>query len=235
MEKRVLNFSNLRSIGVGDKKSKKSISGYAARYGILSRSLGQFKEQIAKRAFDKVLKTNPDCVALVNHNQSQVIGRTTSGTLKLTADDQGLHFDCSLPNTSYANDLHELVRRGDMAEASFAFTVDDSTDCDWSQDEERGLIRTIHNFKGLHDISVVTNAAYPNTSVDARMTTVISAEVRSYVAKVLRLPLSQRFLIGLPQAEIDALVENRDLDRYPLSNHEVIQLRKRRLALLENF
>jgi HK97 family phage prohead protease len=233
MEKRILNFSNLRSIGVGDKKS---ISGYAARYGILSRSLGQFKEQIAKRAFDKVLKTSPDCVATINHNPSQVLGRTTSGTLKLTADDQGLRFDCSLPNTSYANDLHELVRRGDMAEASFAFTVDDSTDCDWSQDEERGLVRTIKNFKGLHDISVVTNAAYPNTSVDARMMTVVSAEVRSYVASVLRVPLSQRFLIGLPQAEIDAMVENRNLDLYPLSGHELrelARLRNRRLAMLE--
>jgi HK97 family phage prohead protease len=236
MEKRTWQASELRASTTGSPK----VSGYAARYGVLSHSLGKFKERIAKRAFDKILSSSPDTVLLLNHDQNLICGRTTAGTLQLRSDDNGLRFDCDLPNTSYARDLHENVLAGNLNACSFAFTLDAGDD-EWAEEEDenrsRSLVRTIKNFSSLHDVSIVTSPAYPNTSVDARMN-VVSAEVRSYVAKVLRVPLSQRFLIGVPQEEIDAMVENRDTDRYPLSGselRELTELRKRRLAMLEQF
>ena len=57
------------------------VSGYAAKYGVLSGDLGGFKEKIAKRAFDRILSTNPDTVMLLNHDANHVLGRTSSGTL----------------------------------------------------------------------------------------------------------------------------------------------------------
>jgi HK97 family phage prohead protease len=189
MEKRFFQLSELRASKSGSKK----VSGYAARYNVLSHMLpGGFKERIAKRAFDKVLAGNPDVVCTFNHDNNQVMGRTSSGTLQLRGDDDGLGFTCDLPNTSAARDLHELVTRGDIKECSFAFMLGDE-DQDWNEEDdlenERGssvgraarvIVRTIKNFSKLVDVSLVTSPAYPGTQVDAR--NIVTAEVRSRVA-----------------------------------------------------
>ncbi len=66
---------------------------------------------------------------------SIVLGRKTkSGTLRLSEDSTGLHFDCDLPKTQAANDLRELIRRGDIDQCSSGFrTVDDS----WAENGTR--------------------------------------------------------------------------------------------------
>jgi HK97 family phage prohead protease len=128
-------------------------------------------EQIAAGAFRGILKTNPDVVFTYNHNADTVLGRTKSGTLRLTEDGNGLAFECDLPDTTLANDLHASVLRGDISSCSFAFSAapDDS---DWSDEYVEGrsvAVRTIKNFAGLFDISAVVRPAYPNgTSVQAR-------------------------------------------------------------------
>src|SRR5690242_9418372 len=102
----------------GDNKDKRII-GYAATYNNLSNPIpakdgGEFRERILPGAFDEVLRSSPDVVMTLNHDANQVLGRTTSGTLKLHADERGLAFDCLLPNTSYAQDAYESVKRGDL-------------------------------------------------------------------------------------------------------------------------
>ncbi len=52
-----------------------------------------------------------------------ILGRTVAGTLALSEDGKGLAFDVELPATSAARDLLVSVERGDVAGASFAFTV----------------------------------------------------------------------------------------------------------------
>ena len=70
-----------------------------------------------------MLASNPDVVATYNHNQSVILGRTTSGTLQLRSDANGLRFDCDLPDTQAARDVHTLVERGDLNACSFAFSA----------------------------------------------------------------------------------------------------------------
>lgn len=196
-ERRLMNSSEVRASENG---KELRISGYAARYGVLSGDLGGFKERINKRAFDRVLSTNPDTLMLVNHEASQVLGRTSAGTLTLRGDDNGLAFDCLLPNTQAGRDTHELIKRGDLGGCSFAFQLDprsDGTSRDaWDDEAEeeadekelglrsrqgkRILVRTINDFSRLLDVSVVTYPAYSNTSVDARAN-VVAAEVRNRV------------------------------------------------------
>jgi HK97 family phage prohead protease len=166
---------------------KSLITGYAARYGILSGKIpsgsGFFRERIQTGAFDRVLRSKPDVVALFNHDVNFPLGRTTSGTLRLRADDKGLGFECHLPDTSYARDLHTSVERGDMNGCSFAFNLgqgDDDFD-EEDTDEGRCVVRSILNFSGLYDVSVVTHPAYPGTNVDAR-NIVAPVELRSRLA-----------------------------------------------------
>jgi uncharacterized protein len=132
-------------------------------------------------AFDRVLRSNPDVVCLFNHDANFPLGRTTSRTLALNSDDKGLRFACELPNTSYARDLHTSIERGDLSGMSFAFNLGQGDD-DWDEedtDEGRCAVRSILNFSALHDVSVVTNPAYPGTSVDA-----LALDARNIVAPV---------------------------------------------------
>lgn len=156
----------------------KRLTGYAATYDTLSNPIpgngsGTFREKISRGAFDNVVES-PDTVLTLNHDKNLVLGRVGAGTLKLTADDKGLRFDCQLPNTTFANDLYENVRAGNMAGCSFAFLSADVDDT-WDEGREtvlgavkRFVLRTISKFRKLIDVSVVTNPAYPGTAVSAR-------------------------------------------------------------------
>jgi HK97 family phage prohead protease len=157
------------------------VGGLAARFNIASnpiptRSGGSFQEVLKRTAFSNVLGPDLDCVALINHDQNRVLGRTTSRTLRLSTDSLGLQFECDLsPNISFHRDLYESVKRGDMNACSFAFQVDED---EWSDKFGEYPVRTIHSVKALRDVSVVTDPAYPHTEVGIR-SDVDLAEVRS--------------------------------------------------------
>ena len=88
----------------------KTVHGYAAVYGAEAR-IGDTIETIAPGAFGPVLAGNPDVRALLNHDANIVLGRTKSGTLRLSDDPRGLRFELDLPESRA--DLREAVQRGD--------------------------------------------------------------------------------------------------------------------------
>ena len=192
------------------------LQGTAARYGVRA-NLKQFQEQIAARAFDRILASNPDVCCLFNHNADLVLGRTTAGTLQLRADDLGLHYTCDLPDTSAGRDLRESIKRGDVNGCSFAFLLEEGVDTDWSeeQDENRSrvLVRTIRNFSSLLDVSPVTYPAYSGTSVSARATQT-AGEIRSRaerIARVHAIANKRRFPELEPGVCFEDAIESRDL------------------------
>ena len=67
-------------------------TGHAALFNAWSEDLGGFREQVAPGAFTKAIQMD-DVRALLNHNADYVLGRNRAGTLTLSEDDQGLHFD----------------------------------------------------------------------------------------------------------------------------------------------
>lgn len=148
--------------------SGRTISGYAARFDSWSDPIyGWFKEKIARGAFDGC--DMADVIMVFNHDIGGVLARSTSGTLKLSVDEQGLRFEFEAPNTQLGNDMVELVSRGDISKCSFKFTV--SKD-EWVYaDEKNGLKydeRTITGIGKLYDVSLVTYPAYPDTSASVR-------------------------------------------------------------------
>ena len=145
------------------------IRGMAAVYNKKSRNLGGFREILASGAFDDVLsKKNAenDVICCWNHEPGNLLGRTSSGTLKLESTEEGLAFEVDPPDTSLARDLMTMVRRGDVFGSSFAFTTDRDFE-EWDEDDE-GPIRTVRKVTGLYDVSLVTNPAYLDTSVAVR-------------------------------------------------------------------
>ncbi|HEY1647485.1 MAG TPA: HK97 family phage prohead protease [Terracidiphilus sp.] len=143
----------------------RSLSGYAATFGDLSQDLGGFKEKIQRGAFKQSLKNNPDVLCLYGHDDNQILGRVSSGTLSISEDAKGLKFTCKLPDTSTAKDLIALMERGDISQMSFGFMVNPQGD---SWDEVGGqLVRTLISVT-LYEVSVVGQPAYTSTSVNLR-------------------------------------------------------------------
>ncbi len=142
-----------------EENGERIIEGYAALYDNET-NIGPFKESISRGAFDNVLDN--DVRALINHDPSLVLGRTSSGTLELTTDDVGLKYRVKLGNQQYATDLYESIQRGDISQSSFAFTIKDQT---WSEDRSS---RSVDEVAQLLDVSPVTYPAYKEATVGAR-------------------------------------------------------------------
>lgn len=139
------------------------IEGYALKFNTWSENLGGFIETIDKRALNDT--SLEDVRALIDHNSAMVIGRSSNDSLNLTVDDTGLKFNLTLPNTTYARDLYENVRVGNVDNCSFGFSIAKDGD-EISFDEEKNIRkRTIRNIDQLVEVSIVSFPAYKDTDV----------------------------------------------------------------------
>ena len=151
MEKRLFNIETRMEEG-----ETMNVVGHASVYNTMSEDLGGFREIIAPGAFDNVLEN--DVRALINHDGNLILARTTSGTLKLSTDEKGLKYEFDMPETSYGKDLAISMKRGDVTQSSFAFTVENDN---WETKDGMD-VRTITKVKRLFDVSPVTYPAYPD-------------------------------------------------------------------------
>jgi HK97 family phage prohead protease len=142
----------------------RSVKGYASVFDRESQDLGGFVEIIHENAFTDRL--NDDVRALFNHDANLILGRTTSGTLNLFVDNGGLGYEVDFPDTTYANDLLKSVKRGDVTQSSFAFTVAKDGD-EWITEGDK-IIRIVHRVAQLYDVSPVTYPAYTDATAAAR-------------------------------------------------------------------
>ena len=134
------------------------IEGYAANFEQRT-DLGYFKEEIARGAFDDVL--DDDVRLLLNH-EGAPMARTTNGTLELSIDENGLKYRAALADTQDGRDLYKLIKRGDISQSSFAFTIGEQ---EFSEDRS---VRRVLKVARLLDVSPVSFPAYASTSVAAR-------------------------------------------------------------------
>lgn len=145
-------FAELRSTG-------RRLEGYAATFGAEAR-IGPFVETIAPGAFAASLRG--DVLALLDHDAGKVLGRTRSGTLRLSEDARGLAFTLDLPDTQSGRDVLALAERGDLGGMSFGFTVPAGGEA-WQG--QRRELRAV----ALKEISVVSAwPAYPETELALR-------------------------------------------------------------------
>lgn len=148
---------------VEDENKKPKISGHAAVFNKLSEPLFGFREKIAPGTFSKTIKKD-DVRALFNHDANYVLGRNKAKTLRMKEDEEGLYIEIDPPDTQWARDLQESIRRGDISQMSFGFiTLAD----EWEHKPGKESIRTLTEVK-LFDVSPVTYPAYPETTVKVR-------------------------------------------------------------------
>jgi HK97 family phage prohead protease len=162
----------LRSAAGGTEPN--TVRGYAAVFNKLSNDLGGpsygFHELIQPGAFDYVLKD--DVRALFNHDPNFILARSRdgAGTLKIGTDDTGLWYEFEPAQTNAGRDLLVSIKRGDVDQSSFAFTVGMDGE-KWTEETKDGkpfALRTITKVARLYDVSPVTYPAYPDASVAVR-------------------------------------------------------------------
>lgn len=148
---------------------KNQVAGYAAVFNVETDIGGMFREKIAPGAFSKALKG--DIRSLFDHNTALILGRTKSGTLRLSEDERGLKYEVDLPDTQAGRDLRVSMDRGDIDGSSFAFRV-----LKQSWDESREVpLRTIEEVE-LFEVGPVTFPQYPEAEVGLRSLTADRSE-----------------------------------------------------------
>jgi len=151
------------------------IVGMAPPWNKWSVDLGGFKERFMPGAFRKYLDRSPndprgkaDVVAKYNHQDSAVLGRTTNGTLDIQETEKGLVFRATPPvGTPTTAEVVPLIRDRYIYGSSFAFSLVDAKGEQWDEDPAGNVTRTITE-AAIYDVSPVTHAAYPNSTVGLR-------------------------------------------------------------------
>lgn len=153
---------DIENIEVRESEKGNKITGYALKWNKLSEEMQGFREKFDKGAFSESISKN-NVLAFWNHNRDVILGSTRAKTLSLTEDQKGLKFDIEMPDTTAANDLRKLIKRGDVKGVSFGFM---SNVEEWDTDTEP-YTRTIKKAE-LFEISPTHSPAYPQTWVSAR-------------------------------------------------------------------
>lgn len=144
----------------------RTIEGYALLFDTPSDGLC-FDEIIERGALDGVIEKS-DVLAVLNHNVDRGVlarSRNGEGSLTLIVDEVGLLYRFEAPNTALGDELLENLRRGEVCESSFCFTVESDT---WDFEQNGRDKRTIHKIAELFDVSPVYNGAYSATTVYTR-------------------------------------------------------------------
>ena len=137
--------------------------GYGAVFNSDSEPL-PFTERIAPGAFSRSLRSRNEIKMFVNHDTTQVLASKRAGTLRLSEDSHGLRVEADLPDTTAGRDMAFLIKRGDVADMSFGFSVPRGGDS-WSDD---GATRELREVR-LHEVSIVTGfPAYAATTASVR-------------------------------------------------------------------
>lgn len=161
-------------------ESGRTIEGYAILFDSLSEVMWgeddyEVREVIDPSAITRELLDQSNIAFTLFHDDRLLLARSNKGegTLSYDIDERGVRFSFEAPRTVDGDKALELVRRGDAAGCSFAFTTHY-----WDEDfvaRERtvkdGRTTIVYRVKiitGIYDMTLTGRPAYPETSAEAR-------------------------------------------------------------------
>lgn len=170
---------HLREQGEGEAESR-TIAGYAILFGRQSAPLYEDDEKVVREvispsAVTASLLDGSDIKMTMFHDRQLILARSNKGqgTLSYSIDEKGVHFEFEAPHTADGDKAIELVKRGDIAGCSFAFSTyyydeDYVTRESETIDGIDNVTYTVNRMLGVHDFTLAADPAYPETSVEAR-------------------------------------------------------------------
>lgn len=139
-----------------------TVEGYAMLYDQPSTPM-PFVEYIDRGALDNVDLSK--VLLLYGHDLNSVLARSDAENLQLRADDKGLWFQATLPDTTLGRDTYTNVANGNLKGCSVGFKIGDDK---WLQGNDGNVIHHIRSFDQLIEISITPIPAYTETSVDVQ-------------------------------------------------------------------
>ena len=122
-----------------------------------------FIEMIMPNAFAEAIEQAENIRLLLNHDKSKILADTKSGSLIIEEKDGQVTMKAELVDTSDGKDAYELVKKQLSGGLSFGFqTIED----DWEQID--GMYQRKIKKMVLSEISIVSDPAYSQSSVEAR-------------------------------------------------------------------
>lgn len=159
--------TDIRTIATNIRASQQDdqmkLSGTAVVFNQPSEDMG-FIETITPDALDGVDLSN--VLLLYNHDFGNVLARTDAKNLQISVDNQGLHFEATLPNTTLARDVFTNVQAGNVKGCSFGFQIAPNGD-EWEVRDGQQL-HTINQIGDVVEISLTPIPAYTETSVNVQ-------------------------------------------------------------------
>lgn len=140
----------------------RTLSGYAVVWDSYSRNLGGFVEVARRGVFDKALSSGADVVVTLNHDMSELLGRSGVGGTTITSDQTGLRYDVPLGSDPTAAKVGDWVERGLLKGSSFIFQIP-VEGVTWSRTDQGYPLRELVADARLYDVGPATIPAYGAT------------------------------------------------------------------------
>ena len=158
------------------------IAGYFVVFNTETEIWDGLFEEISNKAFENIDLS--DIRALADHDTAKVLGRTKSKTLTLKVDEKGLFGEITInPDDTEAVNLYQRVKRGDIDQCSFGFSILNET----MEQREDGTTKWTITEIELFEVSVVTFPAYADTAVEARSNEIKQLEKRNLQTRKAKL------------------------------------------------
>ena len=175
----IFTASQLRLREIDGKEESRTITGYAILFDVPSAPLYEdegevIREVIAPEAVSLELLDKSDIKMTMFHDRQLLLARSNkgSGTLSYGIDDKGVYFEFEAPDTADGDKAIELVKRGDIAGCSFAFSTRYYDRAFVGESVVHGdKVEVTYRVKvitGIYDFTLAADPAYPDTSVEAR-------------------------------------------------------------------
>lgn len=178
-KREIFTASQLRLREIDGIEESRTITGYAILFDVPSAPFYEDEEEvirevIAPEAVSLELLDNSDIKMTMFHDRQLLLARSNkgSGTLSYGIDDKGVYFEFEAPDTADGDKAIELVKRGDIAGCSFAFStryydrafVEESV----VHGDKVEVTYRVKVITGIYDFTLAADPAYPDTSVEAR-------------------------------------------------------------------
>lgn len=178
-KREIFTASQLRLREIDGIEESRTITGYAILFDVPSAPLYEdedevIREVIAPEAVSLELLDKSDIKMTMFHDRQLLLARSNkgSGTLSYGIDDKGVYFEFEAPDTADGDKAIELVKRGDIAGCSFAFStryydrafVEESV----VHGDKVEVTYRVKVITDIYDFTLAADPAYPDTSVEAR-------------------------------------------------------------------
>ena len=182
LKNQVRSIGKLQTRADNNETDEMKIEGYFVVFNSETKLFENYYEEISDKAFKDIDLT--DIRALADHDTAKVLGRTKSQTLKLSVDEKGLFGEITInKNDTEAVNLYERVKRGDIDQCSFGFSILNETMEQRADGTTKWTITEIE----LFEVSVVTFPAYADTAVEARSEQMKQLEKRNLQTRKAKL------------------------------------------------